>query len=284
MDDADCKETPKPRAQSIGNAKRKCPPTATTHATKNTMGQPSLESEDASNINVHRHWTWGDGHCFYYAMAQKIGMLGNLHVKLLEELVAETHRNPRNQHSCPIAIQACRNATNVNNYVPTAFLCGCTCCNAIAQHRQAAQQLRMRLQTTMQTLIDYYYVLEDGGMPMAELQTRIDGTTTEVATRLQGWAGDAEMRAMAVHLQQDLYVCMPDTVRLYEHIVPQLQDAAQSIHMVGFLAASNGEGPHGWYFKKYSHAALALQLQMGQSPLAIYFNGYNHFEYATLAL
>jgi hypothetical protein len=281
---ADCKEPPKPSAESTTDAQRKCPPTATTHADETTIGQTSSDNGGPSTINVHTHWTWGDGHCFYYAVAQKIGMLGHLQVKLLEELVADTHRRAYNQHSCPVAIQACKQATNAKKYVPTASLCSCASCNAVAQHRQAAQQLRMQLQTTMQTLIDYYYVLEDGGMPMAELQTRIDGTTTEVATRLQGWAGDAEMRAMAVHLQQDLYVCMPDAVRLYEHSVPPLQDAAQSIHMVGFLAASNGEGPHGWYFKKYSHAALALQLQMGQSPLAIYFNGYNHFEYATLAL
>jgi hypothetical protein len=154
----------------------------------------------------------------------------------------------------------------------------------VKNHRKVAQSLRAAVKATMQTLLQYFLVLEDNAVPMAQLQSRVDDATVEVATRLRGWAGDAEMRSMAVHLQRGLYVCMPNEVRLYEHTIPTLADAISSMQQVGYQNACLGHGPCGHYYKKSSMTSLAQVLQNGGDPLAIYFNAINHFEYLTLRL
>ena len=288
------------------------PPAATAQATSdssthsnNTLATSAAPSRQAaaapckvaSTSSAHMHTkpftcdhTWGDGHCFYYATAQDLQLLSEHHRAILEQMVSCRFSNCA--CCCAIAKEAKSKAASEQDYVPNGVLdsCGCEQCGAILAHRQIASMLREVTANSMAHLESYFEVLENPNVDQslndrdnfqAQIRQRAQATSPcVVATQSnEGWAGDPQLRAMAVHLNRDIIALHPaNAARLYTATTPTNDQARASINSVGLLAAMQGQGSLGWYFRSITWQEAQLLKAAKQQTIVMYYNGINHFE------
>ena len=69
-----------------------------------------------------------------------------------------------------------------------------------------------------------------------------------------------------------------NTARLYTATTPTNDQARASINSVGLLAAMQGQGPLGWYFRSITWQDAQHLKAADQQTIVVYYNGINHFE------
>jgi hypothetical protein len=245
------------------------PAARSSHTTNHPAHNPSMFPHRTS-------WVWGDGHCFYYAVAIQINMLSEWDVWVVQHTKAAPHTSTSTCH----APEAKLMATSIEHHVPSHILRQCACQErtAILAHRDVATMLRNHVQSQMRHLQEYFQVLEGGPAFKYLLEQRIEAAATAVVHNTIGYAGDPEIRSMACHLQRDIIVLHPTETRLYSQHTPPLAEARQSMEEVGYLQAVQGHGRLGWYFQQMDRAAIGHHLQQNPNAITLHYNGRDHFE------
>ena len=214
------------------------------------------------------HWCWGDGHCFYYAIAM---LQGSLPLNVVQRIYHMTRDRP------PTCCAALEWLSNTNNWQSKEELeeqqlvlqcCQCMDCNALLQHNKVAMDLRS---STRQQLLHHgaWMVHCNGNTNEAHKEMKSALQNVQNMNRFQNasWATVLEIRAMALALQRDVYV-MENTHRIR---LPCVRYPAEP------WSTNDPRAQHFQLYEICSPDAIA-SIANNANNICIYYNSVNHFE------
>jgi hypothetical protein len=213
------------------------------------------------------HWSWGDGNCFYYAIAMLIDQLQSRHsLTIFAALHGEI------DCVCPQATVCLEDYRNKHVQLPTQCeleACSCEICGSLAMHRLAASELRAHAHNELAEHKDWMLEIQGGpnnAMAVMELNTKLQNMEATQCVDETYWASDYDIRCTAINLGRDIYV-LEDLNSGRGIQCAKYSGIASSMNEV---AISN---PRVLYTVCTQEEAVAMP-----NNLCIFYNGTTHFE------
>ena len=221
-----------------------------------------------ANTRRSPHWCWGDGHCFYYAVAI---VQGTLLLEQVQQLHSMLHGTP----TCLATKDFLKNANieqseaSLEEQQLMLQMCQCQTCTALMQHNAVAKSLRNA--TLVQLQQHQGWMMQVNGnnsQSEQEMQCALASAVNMQRFQHASWATMLEIRALAMALNQDIFVI-------------ENYDNGRGVPCVCYPAEPwTATDPRAQWYRLYEVCDQPDIVSIVNDPqnLCIWYNGTNHFE------